>query len=240
MAHITTPNAHIITVNEKQKKSNTPKPLKYYFVISQVVFGFDYGFIPVLEKCLRAPVRCFVLLEISFYLLVFIAPIPSYYNEHSSWTPLAEYLMYICTLKYSKYTLYDYIVDVNNYIEIKCKDRHFFLLTSLMNFIIVHATKLFVMMAFRLIDPGPFFNQHFSMNFHWCHYFFYAFPRLGTDTVALCQIVIFYYAYAYVRNLKDQLMSPELDINRAAQSFVNLADVYDKIRPLQNRLVSNM
>lgn len=239
MTHITPKTCNIIT-NEKQKKTKIPNALKYYFVISQVFFGYDYGFTPVLKTGLRAPLRLFVLLIISFHLLMLISPIPSYYNELSAWSPVAEYLMYICALGSTKYNLYNYIRDVKNHINIRSQDRFFFLLTSLINVIIVHAIKCLVTIAFRVINKGAFFNQHFSVNFNWCYYFFYGFPRIGADTVALCQMVIFYYAYAYIRDIKDQLLPSEVDINRVAQRFVNLADVYDKIRPLQNKLVSHV
>lgn len=238
VVHITLKSFKII-VNEKQKKTKIPNSLKYYFVISQVLLSYDYGFITVLKKGLRAPVRRFVLLETFFYLLVLISPIPFYYNEFSAWGPLCEYVFNVWTLRISKYKPYDFIVDVNKHIQIKYIDQKFFRLTSLINIIIVHGSKIFITIALRFVSSGPNLTQHFYRNFNWGYYIAYGIPCLGIDTVAVSQTIVFYYAYTYVRNLRDQLKSSEVNINRVAQLFVNLADIYDKIRPLQNKLVSN-
>lgn len=233
-----TPKPFIIIVNEKQKKTQIPNSLKYYFVISQVLLSYDYGFITVLKKGLRAPVKRFVLLETCFYLLILISPIPFYYDEFSAWGPLFEYVFNVWVLRSTKYKPYDFIVDINKHIRIKYVDQKFFRLTSLINIVIVHGTKIFITIALRFINSGSNLTQHFYTKFNWGYYIAYGIPCLGIDTIAVCQTVLFYYAYACIRNLQDRLKSSEVDINRVARLFVNLADIYDKIRPLQNKLVS--
>lgn len=233
------PKPFKITINEKQKKTKIPNSLKYYFIISQVFLSYDYGFVTILKKGLRAPVKFFVLLETVLYFLVLISPIPFYYNEFSAWGPLCEYVFNVLALRTSKYKPYDFIVDINKHIQIKYIDQKFFRLTSLINIVIVHGTKIFITIALRFINSGANLAQHFYINFNWGYYIAYGVPCLGIDTVAVSQTIVFYYAYTCVRYLQDQLKSPDVNVNRVAQLFVNLADIYDKIRPLQNKLVSN-
>lgn len=232
------PSGLKITVNERQKKTQIPNSLQYFFITSQILFGYDYGFIMALKKCLRVTVKRFVLLETLFYIFVISLTTVFYHTEFVAWIPLIEYLLNILALRSTQYKTFDFIMDIHKNIEILKNDRKVFFLTTFINNIIVCAIKMFILISLRAFNFVTY-SEDYQFISSWGYYLAYIIPTLGMDTVAVSQIVVFYYTYMYVRNLKNQFKSSEVEINRTAQYFVNLADCCDKIGTLRNKLVSN-
>lgn len=227
-----------IIINERHQMTKIPTSLKYYFVTSLVLFGYDYGFIMSIKKWLQGVVKCFVFFETIFYIFTFMGTTFICYTQIIAWTLLIEYLLNTLVLKCTKYKTYDFIVEMNKHTEIFYKDRCFFYLITFINHIIVFVTKVSILISVRLFNSFTLLGDYDQI-FPWAYYIANIIPCLGVDTIAINQTITFYYLYMFVRNLKDQIKTSEVDINRAAQRYVNLADIYDKVGPLQSRLVSN-
>lgn len=221
-------------IHNHSEKSNgeIPKSLICFFLTAQL-FGIDLGFTMILKKF-----QCFVkyltfFLAVTF-LIILLAPSFNLYKEIWFWLNFMEYLAYLIALNITKYKAYDFIIDVNKIHGIKIVEQK--ILTGIA---IVYTSATITMQvvfvtAYAVSNKNVFEEQFYSVYY----YFIYCIPCLSLDFIAITKLIVIYYVYCCVKDLKQRFVSSRISLEKVAEQYTDIADVYDRMRPFYDVIVS--
>lgn len=221
----------ILITNVNRAKNQVPTSLVLFFLISQLCLGMNFGFSPILNKRFRWIAERLSNAVTVTFISILLIPCFLYPSEFWFWEGAIECSLYIFTLYISKYSVYHLIVDINEMYELKSNEKYFLLAMSAFTEVMVLIKGYVIFMDCQ---------HHEGM----CDlfispvlYLVYCLPHFGLDFVAQTQAVIYFYIYCFVKDVKKSAET-DLNLNLLEKRYKNIAKVYDKIKPLYNKLVS--
>lgn len=229
------------TIDCNSRNRHILKIISYFFLISQVVIGVDFGFSKLLSENGRRFLRIFNTLEICTYNIIFCSPIIIQSYPFTSIVPLilmpfSEYVLNASILLwYKKYSVYDYLCNISEFCKLTKNDTYILSLMSIINFIATFCLRIYFVIMITVYDLKVeyYFDQlSFVYRLFFCLYY------VVMDLVTITQIVIFYYVYSSMKNMKHMLMSPGQKLSFISLRYKAIVDIYEKIRPLSDSLVS--
>lgn len=219
-------------------KREIPSILIWFFTSVQFAFGLNFGFNKILKKNVRFLANCFYTIIFIFFVAVIVIQI--LYDIEIKELGIATFIVYgliqysfqtIC-LGFSKYNLYDFIVDIYSvHTNIKWnKNNAKFIVTLFIIFFstmcIIQTIICYLLCTITTLCPSftlllPYLN---------------CILLISLDVIILVQMLIYFYVYHGVKYLKVSL--EEKDIKWVRKQFTAIADICDKISPTYGRLVS--
>lgn len=149
------------------------------------------------------------------------------------WFDIVEYITYFFVLNFTKYSAYNFIIDVNNIYELNQNDKKFLNLLEICN-IAGYIVKISVTVVSCKIDTMGLTESTCHLSDSIVH----SVPILGMDVIAVVQIVLVYYMECCARKLKELLITNDVDFEYVEKFYIDIANCHDKIKPLYGRLVS--
>lgn len=222
------------TVNRKTTQK-IPKSMLVLFLSSQLLFGFDFGFSSIFKKKYRSFVKRFSFLLSIVMIVLLISPLNLNYIYY--WFNIVEYISYCLVLNFTKYSAYHFIIDVNKIFDLNQNNKKFLCLVGVYN-IAGFFIKAFVTGVSCKADSLPFINHLTKCNITYT--MIHCVSILSMDVIATVQIVLMYYIKCCVRHLKDLLTERDISFGHIEKYYIDIANRYDKIKPLCGRLVSNI
>lgn len=222
---------------QRTPKKEIPSILIWFFICVQFIFGLNFGFNKSLKKNMQFLANCFCcFLSISLIALILTRMVTIAENQYQESISLicnsSQYVLHIFFLYFSKYNLYDFIVNIiysvhTNLNWNKNRSKSIVILITIF-FLTLYVVKCFIcyfMCINRNICTG-----NYTMVYLHCILF------NGMDVITMVQLLIYFYIYHSAKFLKDYL--EDKDIKWVRKQFTAVADICDKISPTYGRLVS--
>lgn len=227
----TTPKVRRIYV----KEANVPKPqvksLLVFFLSLHIFFGIDYGFAGSFRTKTKHILRAYSTLFSIFMFIVIIYPYNILYYQFWYWLTSFECLFYVIVLKRAKYSVYNFITDMQNFNDISAVNESFGIYVSLYSYS-MFISKLFLIF-FRCIYTSTSNCAEYEPGVHEL----YAILSNALDFIPISAIVIYYLTYCAVADMKETL-EKDCDVSKFLTLYTTLANCCDKIRPLYDNIVS--
>lgn len=219
------------------RKINIPKTISYYFLITQIFTGFDFGFSKLLGENIRPFVRYFTIFVIFIYNLIFFTPAIITFSFSLLLIPLFEYILNsIALLCYKKYSVYDFLNNISEFCNLTKNEVFMINFICIINYIICFLSKTILMITIRVSGKNvEQYMDHLPSFYLVIFCLFYVI----VDLVAIAQIVVFYYVYCAMKHLKIMMVSSSQKLNVTSKRYKAIVDIYEKIKPLTDSLVSN-
>lgn len=228
-----------ITIGYKHsREKKNPKTISCCILISQLISGFDFGFSKLFNENVQGFLRHFTVLQVFTYNAIFL--VPAVITNSVSWMlfPLLEYFLNaIILLCYKKYTIYNFLCDISEFSILSKKDIYILNIIYMTDYIFFVFTKILLLISFngsdmkidKLLAPLPsvyvvLFTLHYII----------------VDLVTMIQIVILYYVYCSMKNLKLRLVLYGQKLNVTSEQYKAIVDIREKIKPLSDSLVRNI
>lgn len=216
-------------ISEKRK---IPKSLIFFSLISQLCFGIDFGFAVLLKKQFRSLVQRSTICISTMYIIVLAIPIRYMYANIWFWYTFLEYTLSVVFLNYSKYNVYNYVKDLSDIYIITRVER------KVLQFIYIYNGVVTLIIKMTFIIARCFFEPKNCTQVNYTYFVFYWLPNIGLDMIGIIQIVIFYYLFCCIRNVKETFKHFEVDSNMIAKRYAAVADCFDRLIPLHDNLVN--
>lgn len=227
------------TIADDSKKL-IPKCLVSFFLTIHFIWGLDFGFIKHFGKKIQKAAQ-FVTFILNI-LAISILSLPfSYVNINPSdfawhFSCLLQYIIDIFVLNCAKYKLYDFLIDVS---VIKFEKSHksvmidnFYGFAMIVCVFGIQIIKYIIYIfhckneIYSVVSLLPVPYEIFGI-WYFC-----------TDFVPFVLIVIYYYIYVNLKNIKKSVQVVTFDLNYIEEQYEGIADCYDKIMPLYDNIVS--
>lgn len=231
-----------ITIGSKSsRKRGIPKAILYFFLITQFISGLDLGFTKLYRDNVRGYLRICILLEACTYNAIVLVnsfirpPALSFIIPFILMPFLENVLTTIILFRNKKYNIYDFLCNISEFCNFTQNDTYVLYLMSVIHFIIASSKSIFMLMI-------KVYGHNVEIYFDQLSYLYYFFLNLYyniVDLVPIAQIVIFYYIYNSMKNLKLMLMSSDQKLSFVLFRYKAIVDTCEEIRPLSNSLVSN-
>lgn len=205
--------------NYFRKKSKIPMSIKIFFLILHLLFGYDFGFSNLFKNKISKLLKFYSTVLTTIICVTAVLPMRGY----DIWVISMQYLIHFCILKSAEYTVYHLLSDIHAAERIDDLEKE--------TFGIITATYAFVM----FIANGAVIALRYMSNNIYLIFVVYAY--LGIYLYTASEIVIYYYVYTYIKNMKKSLKY-EKDINKLIARYNNIADCFNKIRRLCDNIVS--
>lgn len=215
----------------KPSTSEIPKSIHIYFILVLCLFGFDFGIKKTLRKYFRILCSC-VQLCMSI-MMCFILLLTINFVQVDTYVILIytiQYLTYSVLLLFSKYNVYDLIIDVYSL------DKS---IMEAVNIKFAFALYFFTIITCGLKQTLCMVNCFFKTTQYCIKPFpgyFHCLPIIGLDAVTIVQISLCYYVYLCVKNIKIAL--DNCTINTVRERYRSVVMYCDQIQPLNSALVS--
>lgn len=221
----------IIHVKSKKCTREVPKFINVYFILLLCMFGFDFGFKKTLSKYLRMVFSCVqlcVFITMCVFLIFGIGARRS--DDYIVLVFVIQYLTHCTILLFSKYNVYDLIIDVytlDGSIMEAVNMKFGFMLYFYTIFSCGLKQTLCVINC--MVDSTHYCVKPFPG-------YFLCIPFLGLDVVTIIHILICYYVYRSVKYIKISLDHVSTKI--VQERYHSVVTYCDKIRPLNSAYVS--
>lgn len=217
-----------------------PVSIIYFFLSSQMVFNFDFGFSTFITISVLNFLHFLNNITSLAYILILLAPIiwTTMYRDVTCWCSLLAYLGYVIVVKRSKYKIYNLIVDVNKIFKMNTLEKRIISVFVIIFTISMIATKFIFHIIQCTITIGDGENKMFCPQFNIKYYIVYYFPYSSVDIITTAEIIIYYYIYCCIRKLKGWIGMPGQNMKLALMKYAAIADCCDKIKPLFDDLVN--
>lgn len=221
----------ITYVKPKKITNKVPKSINVYFIMFLCIFGFDFGFKKTLSKYLRLMISCIQLcVEITMCIVLLWHTSSLKFDYHMALLFTFQYLTHCILLLFSKYNVYDLILDV------------YTLDKNIMG--AVNIKLAFVLYCYTILTCGlkqSLCVVNCSLNTTlYCQNSFtgywYCVPLIALDSITIIQMLLCYYVYRSVKYVKMSLHNS--DIKTVQERYHSIITYCDKIRPLNSALVS--
>lgn len=216
-------------IKVKSKSPNIPTTVYVFFLTLLYGFGLDFGFKKLLNKEIRIITKWFQIF-ITLVIIVTMVLAVTHEKVHYLYSSIISYILHYLFLYRAKYTVYDLIIDVHMLIDNKTvvvKDK------------VDRIIYIFMIITFVL--KYPLCNLNYILVVNDCQnniipVYLNCIPIVMIDGIVIILIVINYYIYIAVKHINES--TTEVDTNVSLDNFIQVADCWDKIRPLLTRLVS--
>lgn len=149
------------------------------------------------------------------------------------WCNLLECVMNFCILKTAKYTVYDFLSDIHATERIDVLEKEAFGVIISLYALGMLLAKVLIFNIFCVYE----YDHAVYCKINPSYLIFYTVYFHGMDSVHDAQIIIRYYIYAYVKNMKRSLHQDQ-NLNKFIEQYDKIVDCQDKIRRLCDYLVS--
>lgn len=221
------------TITYVKPKNNTikvPQTINVYFLICLCIFGFDFGLKKTLSKHFRVLLTC-VQLCVSFIMCVLlnyrISSLGSDYFLALLFT--FQYLTHHTLLLFSKYSVYDLIIDVHTL------DKN---IMEAVNTKFAFVLYFYTILTFGLKQTLCVINCFVGARYCESPFpgYWYCVPLIGLDGVTIIQMLLYYHVYRSVKYIKLSLVN--FDITTVQKRYCVVVNYCEKIRPLNSAFVS--
>lgn len=226
------------TIDDDSKKL-IPKYLVSLFLTIHFVWGFDFGFTKHLDKKTQKTAQ-FITFLINILAIAILSFPASYIIERPGviWQLLylLQYIIDLFILNCTKYKLYDFLIDVS---VINFEKSH----KSTMTKNLCAFTTIIYLFGIQLIKY-VIYLYHYKNEINSVvlllvvPYEIYGIWYYCIDFVPFALIVIYYYIYISLKNIKDSIQEVSVHISNIVEQYESIADCYDKIMPLYDNIVS--
>lgn len=198
------------------------------------MFGHDFGFSKLFKKKIANLFKCFSIVLTSATLVSLMMYCKEFGFETWYCLYAIHYVVNFCILKSAKYTVYNLLSDIHAAERITdLEKKSFGIITAA--YALITVIPIGSVLSYRCVFSGdesdPFKKMHpFIAIFHVICYF-------GVDLYIEAEIIIYYYMYTYVKNMKNSLRRQK-DVDKFISRYNTIADCYDKIRPVCDNIVS--
>lgn len=149
------------------------------------------------------------------------------------WCSVFENASLFIILNSSTYKVYNFIEDLETTeTDPKMSDKSVFGIIILLYTLIMMVAKEAITIVRCVFHKELYCHENGVLD-----YFIYCLPSLSMDVVPAALIIIYFYVLCAMKSLKENL-KPETDLRLFSKRFIDIADVYDKIRLLYDKIVS--
>lgn len=226
--------------NDDDSKKLIPKCLVALFLSLNFIFGFDFGFTKYFDSKTQktAQIVTFLINIFAIALLslpfCYINKVPMYVGWQLLY--LLQYIIDCCVLNSTKYNLYDFLTDVSvidfGKLNKSVTLSQFCAFIMIIYVFGIHMIKL-VLVTYILKFEIDYLTSLLPIP---CE--IYVIWYFCTDLVPFVLIVIYYYIYLCLKNLKQSVNDVTISMNNVVKQYEAIADCYDKIMPLYEKIVS--
>lgn len=228
------------SVYKKILYKNIPKTISYFFLLSQFIFGIDFGFSKLLSKNVQKFVRSFTIFVTLVYIVAMFAAVFVYPSFIISviFPFCIEYSVNVIILfSYKKYNIYDFLCHISQFCKFTKIDKYILVFISVINYITAFSVNTIFFVTFTVNDLK--FEPHFKDVPEIFHIVLVLFFSI-LDLAAISLIIIFYYEYSSMKHLKFKLTSSYQKLKFISKQYKAIIDICENIRPLSDSLVSNI
>lgn len=224
------------TIADDSKKL-IPKCLVSFFLTINFIWGLDFGFLKHFDKKTQKAAQ-FVTFILNILAITMLSlPIgyvnikPSHFAWHFSY--LLQYIVVIFILNCTKYKLYDFLIDVS---VINFKKAHKTVMINNFHGFTMIGCVFGIQIIKYMIYIFHYKNEINSVilavpyEIHGIWYF-------CIDFVPYALIIIHYYIYVNLKNIKESVYAVTFDLNNIEEQYEGIADCYDKIMSLYDNIV---
>lgn len=221
----------IIYVKPKKFTSKVPQSINVYFIMFLCIFGFDFGFKKTLSKYLQLMFSCLQLcVAITMCIVLLYHSSSLKFDNYMALVFTFQYLTHCILLLFSKYNVYDLILDVYTL------DSN---IMKAVNNKLAFVLYFYTIMTCGLKQSICVVNCSFNTTLHCGNSFpgyWYCAPLIALDSITIIQMLLCYYVYRSVKYIKMSLNNS--DIKTVQERYYSIITYCDKIRPLNSALVS--
>lgn len=202
-----------------------------YFLILHIMFGQDFGFGNLFKKKTASLLKYYstILTLMSFAILMW--PFKIGYQEVWYWCTIIHCVFNFCILKTAKYSVYNFLFDMHAAERIVVLEKETFGVLISVYALTMFIAKDIIFAIFCMFDLNLY------CQFNHFYFAFYAICCHAVDLMHETQIVVYFYIYAYVKNMK-RCLEDDRDINKLVERYDKIFDCQDKIRRLRDYFVS--
>lgn len=226
-------NLYFWNPTRSKRISNTIVTL---FLGLQLIYGFNFGFIEALNKKFRPLCQCIsyfmTFVVTSFIVLPFWIGFDDNITFLFNIIAIVAYVGHNFFLHINKYKLYYFIKDI----RIVAEDLHS--KEQLIGW--VAYLCMFITCVFKFLTAlyACLVAKHSCAKSNTTIFILYVASSMGLDVMFVVQIIIYYYIYNGVKQLKRLIDEKQEDLDDVRKQFVLIADRSDEISILYGNLVS--
>lgn len=226
------------TIIEKrnEKPKNLPISILILFFSFLLVFGFDFGFVNVMNKKLRRLCKYYSRLICFVGIITFGIPLFNGNTEKLVFGTIyfLQLLGNVIALHTAKYKVYHYITDIRAIdIDIRSNESFGGLCAVLSCFFIWEFQLVGCLCLCFLTNFACLIPDNSPVQVLYCIFL------MCLDSTPVIQILVYYYAYCAVKYLKHLVDDRKSDVIEIRKQFTFIADCCGKIQPLYGNLVSD-
>lgn len=218
-------------VKPKKARVKIPKSINIYFILCLFIFGLDFGFKNTLNKYIRM-----VFTSIQLCVSIMMCVILNWrififkFDSLQASIHTIQYLMHCAVLLFSKYNVYDLIIDVHNLDKNIMRTVNMQLAFVLyVSTILIFGLKQTLCVINCIIKSSVYCETPFPG-------YWYCIPLIAIDEVTIVQMLLYYYVYRSVKYVRIILI--HFDIKTVQERYFAVVKFCDKIRHLNSAFVS--
>lgn len=217
--------------------NNVPKPkvksLTAFFLSLHFCFGIDYGFAGMFSVKTKNILTLYSTLFSIFTFIVILIPYNTIHFLIWYWLTAFECLFFLIVLKAAKYSVFNFITDMQNMNCIYSLKESFGICVASYSYC-MFITKL-SLVFFRCLYGNTSNCDDYEPGVHEL----YAIFSNVLDFIPVSAIIIYYLIHCAITNMRESL-EKEMDVSKFLNLYRAVADCCDKIRPLYDSIVSIM
>lgn len=214
-----------------------PKCLVALFLTLNCIWGLDFGFAKYFNKKNQTTMQFITFLVNIITIAILSQPVLYLTLEPviAVWqlSFLFQYVVVLFILNCTKYKLYDFLIDLKKKAKESAKMSNF---CAFLLIFYISGTQFikYVLFLFPFtIDEVAYLNSFQVLP---CE--ISAICYIATDFVPFVLIVIYYYVFLYLKNLRESVHKITFKINIVVEQYDAVSDCYEKIMTLYDRVVS--
>lgn len=219
---------------KKKPNNKLPNSLITYFLIMQFVYGFNFGFIDILNRKIRNFCKHLSLLVCLYNIIVLFIPVSELFLN----LRLVRFLLYfsrycghIILLNFSKYKVYNFITDIRSICvdNIHLKERKIGWCTCIF-FWLYFIVSMTVTVGMCIIT-----NRAWLVDNRLLH-ILYQIVIIGLDVIVVVQLILNTYTYYAVIDLEE--LAENENVTFIKKQFICISEYCEKIAGHYGNLVS--
>lgn len=217
---------------KSDRKGNMPLSLIIYYMLPQLLFGMDYGFIQLFQAKYQKCIKTCSIASSAIMFFGLAAPFLDLYWDPWYYIILLEYILWFLAVNITKYKIYDLLLDMNKIYEATASELRTARILSLDYVIIIGIIKLIILTVQCLNRL-----QEYCITYHFPFYLLYMVPDIGFDFFGTAHRIGIYYFYCSLRNI-NFLLKAQTSFVAEEKRYLAIANCYDAIRPTFDYIVS--
>lgn len=219
-----------------KRNKQIPNTITTTFLGLQLVYGFNFGFIDILNGKLRNLCK-YISYFMTFVIISFIA-LPSCFGSDTDLllffniNAIMQYVGHTVFFHVTKYKMYNFIKDM----RINKEDLNEKRIGWAICLCVFVTCVLKYVAAFYSCVVAGISCQSGNVTL----YLLFITGTMGLDVMHLVQMIIYYYIYNSVQHLKRLAEDKQSDLNAIKEQFVLMADCFDRVKTLYGNLVRDL